>query len=314
MYKSFIVDNKVYLIKIGQPRLGYACICETIKKNVKVGSTCIQKTFVDKGINYVIELAFSNLTSILKVLEWNEAHNIKFYRMNSKILPHFTNPKFIPDGQKYAYDIFQFKDICMKIGDYARKHNHRLTFHPDQYNQIGTPHKTVFEKTSKELEMHADLLDLMELDLNSVMIVHGGGFYEDKPKTIERWIQQFFLLPETVRRRIVIENCERIYSVFDMLYISRRICRPVVFDTHHHECYSKVVEPQPHPSEFLGEVLATWFRLGLRPKFHVSNQAPDKKIGAHSEYVEFIPSYLVNLDVDVMIEAKKKELAVLMLQ
>lgn len=312
MYKAFYIGNHVFLVKIGNPRLGYACIL--MSEKIPVNRSCIQSTFISKGVDYAIELAFSNLNNVLRILEWNQKNDIKFYRMSSDMLPHMTNPKVIPSGQKYAYPIQQFKSICLKIGQYAKQHGHRLTFHPGQYCQVGTPRKEVFDKTIVDLSMHADLLDMMELDGNSVMIVHGGGVFGDKEKTIERWIQQFFLLPENVQDRLVIENCERAYSVFDMLYISSKISRPVVFDTHHHECYSKLVEEQPCPSQFLGQVLQTWRCKGLRPKFHVSNQDPEKKVGAHSQYVEYIPWYLANLDVDIMIEAKCKDLAVLMLK
>lgn len=311
MYKPFYIDNKVFLVKKKSPRLGYACIL--MSEKIPVNRTCIQSTFISKGVDYAIGLAICNLNNVLKILEWNEKNNIKFYRMSSDMLPHMTNPKVIPSGKKYAYSIEQFQPICFKIGQYAKKHGHRLTFHPGQYCQVGTPRKEVFDKTIVDLSMHADLLDMMELDGNSVMIVHGGGVFGDKEETIKRWIKQFFLLPLNVQNRLVIENCERAYSVFDMLYISSKISRPVVFDTHHHDCYSKLITPQPCPSQFLGQVLQTWRCKGLRPKFHVSNQDPEKRVGAHSKYVEYIPWYLDNLDVDIMIEAKCKELAVLML-
>ena len=54
--------------------------------------------------------------------------------------------------------------------------------------------------------------------------------------------------------------------------------------------------------------------MDIRPKFHISEQAIDKKKGAHSDYVETIPNYLLSLpDIDIMIEAKAKEQAVLYL-
>jgi len=51
---------------------------------------------------------------------------------------------------------------------------------------------------------------------------------------------------------------------------------PVVFDTHHHACYDEKVGKLPHPSSFLHDVLETWYRRGIRPKFHISEQSPDK--------------------------------------
>ena len=68
----------------------------------------------------------------------------------------------------------------------AKKYNQRLTFHPGQYNVVGTPNKKVFLQTINDLSYHAEVLDLMEMGCDSVMVVHGGGLYGDKEKTMER--------------------------------------------------------------------------------------------------------------------------------
>lgn len=300
-------------------RLGYACLNMTISQGSKspacVNRSCIADTFTKKGVDYVVGLAMSNLKNVLKVLKWNEEKGIRFYRLSSNMLPHCTNPNFIKDGSKYAYDLEQFRPICEQIGQYARDMGHRLTYHPGQFDQVGTPNREVFEKTKTDLAMHADMLDMMGMGPDSVMIVHGGGTYGDKPTTMKRWAKQFAELPENVRNRLVIENCEKCYSPLDMLELSDLINRPVVFDTHHHTCYSNEVEKLPDPREFLPRIIETWRRVGVKPKFHISEQDPTKRVGAHSQYVEVIPDYLLELikggvNIDLMIEAKCKELAV----
>jgi len=294
--------------------LGYACMNETIKNRYPVSQSCIQKTFETKGSQYAIELALSNLDNVYKTLIWNEKKGIRLYRLSSNMFPHCTNPKVIPKGSKYAYDISVFREKCEKIGNFAKKYGHRLTFHPGQFNVVGTPNPDAFSKTVCELSLHADILDMMCLDEDSVMVVHGGGVYGDKEKTMKRWARQFQLLPQNVRDRLVIENCERSYSALDMLQLSDMTGCPVVFDTHHHSCYHQKVAELPDPSTFLPDVLETWYRRGIKPKFHISEQAPGKRVGAHSDYVEEIPHYLLHLlqteEIDIMIEAKKKELAV----
>ena len=127
------------------PRLGYACINTVIQEDVNVpkksrycvNRSCIAKTFREKGVDYAIQLAKSNLEAVLKVLEWNERNSIRLYRMSSDMFPHITNPEFIPPKQKYAYPLDPFQDLFDKIGKYAKKHKHRLTFHPGQFNQMG---------------------------------------------------------------------------------------------------------------------------------------------------------------------------------
>ena len=227
------------------------------------------------------------------------------------MFPHKSNPK----AEDYTYDFA--KELLLEIGNTARKFNHRLTFHPGQYNVVGTPNKAAFQQTICDLKYHADVLDLMGLDYNSVMVVHGGGMYGDKEKTKERWCNQFKMLPENVQKRLVLENCEKCYSIEDCLRISQITNVPVVLDTHHFECY-KLLHPSEQfkdPKEYIPEILETWFKRGIKPKFHVSEQGSGK-IGHHSDYIETIPDYLLdipekyNQEIDIMIEAKMKEQAI----
>ena len=147
----------------------------------------------------------------------------------------------------------------------------------------------MFQQTICDLKYHADVLDLMRLDNNSVMVVHGGGLYGDKRKTIARWCEQYKQLPENVRNRLVLENCEKCFSIEDCLRISKKINIPVVFDTHHYECYNILhPENQMKPaSEYIGEILDSWKRRGIKPKFHVSEQGSGRT-GHHSDYIEEI--------------------------
>jgi UV DNA damage endonuclease len=319
-------------------RLGYACINMNLRENktyskdfpkgVCVNRSCIAKTFRSKGKAHAMELAQQNLEAVIEILHWNafQPRPIQFYRLSSDMFPHLTNPEFCKSKgvDDLAYDLAAFQSYFDRIGDLADRTQARITFHPGPYNQVGSPHREVFEKTKKELNMHASILDRCHRDLNSVMVVHGGGVYNNKALTKERWIQQFRLLPSSVQERLVIENCEHAYHIFDVMEIAEAVQRPVVFDTHHYNCYNiqlKAVHKDPldPPSSFLDEVVKGWTNLGLRPKFHVSDQAPKKRLGAHADYVRSIPSYLFDIaekykGIDIMIEAKQKERAVQYLQ
>jgi len=157
----------------------------------------------------------------------------------------------------------------------------------------------------------------MELDQNSVIVIHGGGVYGDKPTTIDRWCKQFYRLPEKVQKRIVIENCEKNFSIEDCLEVSQRINIPVVFDTHHFECYKLLhpLEKFEEPDIYMHAILESWWRRDIKPKFHVSEQGSGKT-GHHSDFIETIPEYLLEIpekfacDIDIMIEAKLKEQAI----
>lgn len=292
------------------PRLGYACI--NMVAEAPINRSCTQKTLKSKGLEYGASLARQNLANVVKILEWNARHDIHVYRLSSDMFPHATNSVFIQPGQNFAYDLQEFQDEFDAISRAAKKFDQRLTFHPGQYNQIGTPHSNVLASTTRDLLFHASILDAMDCDLNSVMVVHGGGVYGNKYQSLVRWVDQFYALPSSIQRRIVIENDERQYSIVDMIWLSERINRPIVFDTHHHDCYSKH-SPLPPAEYFMDTIISTWTRLGLRPKFHVSEQDPHKRLGAHSKYILALPRYLFRNDIDVMLEAKAKEQAVLYL-
>jgi UV DNA damage endonuclease len=121
-----------------------------------------------------------------------------------------------------------------------------------------------------------------------------------------------------VKRRLAIENCEKCYSVRDCLHIAQATKIPVILDSHHYECYKDL-----HPNELIedmDEIVETWDKSNRRPVFHISEQAPSKRIGAHSDFIENIPSYMLELpekyqrDLFIEVEAKMKEQAIMKLK
>ena len=223
---------------------------------------------------------------------------------------------YYDDAMEY-YKLEWCKDRLKEIGDLARSLEIRLTFHPGQYNQLGSPKENVVNKTLVDLEWHCKVLDLMECDEQSVVVLHGGGMFESKTNTLARIEETYNNLPERIKRRIVLENCEKCYSVEDLLPICQACNIPLVYDTHHYTCYT-ILHPdeQQRPiEELIPAVLETWKRRGIKPKFHISEQGSGR-VGHHSDFVEVIPKYLLdipekyNCDIDIMIEAKKKEQAI----
>lgn len=317
----------------GQIRLGLCCINNTLrKKKIFCSRTMIRRNFT---VEKAQKLALQNCSDICKLIEWNEKNGIKHLRLSSDIFPHFTDPEC------EEYDIEFAKYLLKKAGLLAKQYGHRITMHPGQYNQVGAKSVDVFEKTCKDLKMHADILDAMNIDNNGIICVHGGGTYGNKESTMRRWIEQFDDLPTNVRSRLAIENCERQYSVSDCLKISEECKIPVIFDTHHHACYCHLHERSNEDSdnedndneksisnndgltkeereklvdEYLPAIIDSW--SDKIPLFHISEQASGKRIGAHSDFIENIPQYLfdinkqLNIKLDIEVEAKAKEAAI----
>ena len=293
-------------------QLGLCCINTTLrdqKPPVFASRTVMLRTFISNGPP--IDKILQNLRDILVMMDWNHRNGIHVFRLSSDIFPHKANPR-APD---YNFD-FAF-ELLQEIGIKSIELNQRLTFHPGQYNVIGTPHQEIFEHTVLELKHHADMLDLMGLGVDSVIVVHGGGVYGNKNLTKRRWCEQFKMLPDNVRSRIVLENCEKNFSITDCLEINQEIGIPIVFDTHHFECYRKIHPDQDFeiPAYYIPLILDTWTSRGIKPKFHISEQGKGK-LGHHSDYISRIPDYLMeiperySINIDIMVEAKMKEQAI----
>jgi UV DNA damage endonuclease len=298
-------------------QLGLCCLnteLRSMNPPVFASRKMIIKTLKEKGVNVLKEKIIQNLKDVLTMMDWNEKNGIKVFRLSSELFPHKSNPKVD------TYDFDFAIDLLREIGEKSKKYKQRITFHPGQYNVIGSPNESCFTQTINDLKYHADVLDLMELGDDSVMVVHGGGVYGNKEKTITRWCENYMRLPDNVRKRLVLENCEKCFSIEDCLRVSERINIPVVFDTHHFECYNLMHEEETlkPASNYMGEILETWKRRGIKPKFHVSEQGSGK-CGHHSDYIERIPEYLLEIPekygvkIDIMIEAKMKEKAIMKL-
>ena len=295
-------------------QLGLCCLNTELrarKPPIFASRKMIIRTIKENGIHVLKEKIIQNLEDVLKLMDWNEKNGIKVFRLSSELFPHKSNPKV--EDYTYTFSL----QLLKKIGEKSKKYNQRLTFHPGQYNVVGTPNEKCFEGTCRDLGYHADVLDLMGMGPDSVIVVHGGGTYGDKEAAIDRWCSQFYRLPKNVQKRLVLENCEKCYSIEDCLRISERINIPVVFDTHHYECY-KILHPDEPilpPAEYMPHILETWKKRGIKPKFHISEQGCGR-VGHHSDYIKKIPEYLYEIPkkygthIDIMIEAKAKEKAI----
>jgi UV DNA damage endonuclease len=285
------------------------------KPSVFVNRTCRLATAHEKGIDYVKKLALHNLEDCIKLIEWNQEKGIHSYRMSSSMFPHLSNPSF----SECDYSLDFARPLLYEIGNKAYEYRQRLSMHPGQYNQIGALSEDVFQKTILDLRCHADILDIIEEDLDfeenrGIICIHGGGMYGNKENTIERWCKNFYRLPENVRSRIAIENCEKCYNTADCLKISKRLNIPVIFDIHHYHCYKILHSDEKDDrtiEKILKKVFKSWNRRGLKPYCHISEQGKGQ-IGHHSDYISKLPDCFLDIkdEFTVDVEAKMKEKAI----
>ena len=201
---NFYLTNKSYsklTMSTNKPiQLGLCCL-NTVLRSQNPSVFCSRKmiirTIKQKGIIALKQKILQNVNDLYTMIKWNEKNGIKVMRISSEMFPHYSNSRVV------SYDMDFVEPLLKEIGKYARSLNHRLTFHPGQYNVVGTPNEKYFQQTIRDLSYHAEVLDKMEMGKNSVMVVHGGGVYGDKEKTKKRWCENYKKLPENVRKRLV---------------------------------------------------------------------------------------------------------------
>jgi UV DNA damage endonuclease len=293
--------------------LGYACINMTLsesKNKITTNRSMVKKTFNLKGIEYAGELALLNSRDLIHILRWNEEQGIKLFRLSSELFPWASEYK-LEDLPTYK----KIETILRGSGLYARSNGIRITTHPGPFNVLTSPNPTVVKNTIVDLETHGKVFDIMGLERTpyNKINIHCNGVYGDKKSAMDRFCENFQLLSDSVKSRLTVENDDKesMYSVKDLMYIHEKIGIPIVFDYHHHKfCTGGLSE-----EEALKLAVSTWPK-GITPIVHYSESKSlhennaKIKAQAHSEYINRIPD-TYGIDVDIMVEAKAKELAIL---
>ena len=292
--------------------LGYACINMELSnapkaKRITTNRSMIKRTFKAKGLTYASELALANCKDLAKILEWNEQHNIRFFRLSSDLFPW---------ASEYSLsDLPDFDEICgvlQEVGDYIEDHGHRVTSHPGPFNKLTSPKERVVVNTIKDLETHGQTFDMLGLSRTpyNKLNIHVGAHYNDKQMAIDNFCRNFERLTPAVQSRLTVENDDKasLYSTLELCEeIYTRIGIPIVHDLHHHLFCDGGLTNQ----EALSLAVQTWG--DVKPVVHYSQSRPEEqndpkiRANAHSDsYWTAVNTY--GHDVDVMLECKHKEI------
>ena len=280
-------------------RIGYPCINRTL--DCSASSTFRLKSYSEARLKASIQ---NNLNCLQRILQFNIQHKLFFFRISSDIVPFASHPINKFSWQKHFQGEFE------GIGEFIIKNRMRISMHPDQFTLINSIKDEIFERSKKELQCHAEILELMKLGTSAKIQIHIGGAYDDKKLSIERFITRFNRLPSSVVRRLVIENDDKLYDVNDCLKVSEEIQIPVLFDVFHHKLNNST-----------GQTIKELFRLLEKswnmkrddiPMVDYSSQEPNGLPRQHSETInlEDFALFLKQtepFDFDVMLEIKDKE-------
>jgi len=251
-----------------------------------------------------------NIQNTLRMVHYNIAHEIQLYRLSSSIAPLSTHPEVNWDF------VEPFRQEWLELGNLIKKTKMRVSFHPNQYTLFTSTRKEVTDNAVIDMDYHYRMLEAMGLEDEGIINIHIGGAYGDKEETIKRFHKNLKKLPQHIKNRMTLENDDKTYTTDETLAVCLKEDIPLVFDYHHHMANCCVTPLE----KSLPMIFKTWERVGLRPKIHISSPKSEKEFRPHADYVdlEFIMPLLellrsLKVDVDFMIEAKKKDQAALKL-
>ncbi|PGH02890.1 UV damage endonuclease UvdE [Polytolypa hystricis UAMH7299] len=336
--------NSPYLPLPWKGRLGYACLCtylRTSKPPVFSSRTCRIASILENrhplkdpsqaphrtknrpdrdqpadhalGLAFVQQLGLANARDIVKMLHWNDRYGIKFMRLSSDMFPFASHAE-------YGYTLAPFAaGVLVEAGKVAAELKHRLSVHPGQFTQLGSPRKQVIVSSIRDLEYHSEMLRLLKLppqqNRDAVMILHMGGTFGDKPATLDRFRENYKTLSQDIKNRLVLENDDVSWTVHDLLPVCEELNIPLVLDYHHHNINfdaDKIREGTLDIMNLYDRIKATWTRKGITQKMHYSEPTPaaitKSQRRKHNPRVQMLPP--CDPTMDLMIEAKDKEQAV----
>lgn len=282
-------------------KIGYPCVNWTI--DCQGNKTFRLKSYSEKRL---IETVENNLNCLIQMLQFNITNNLFFFRITSDLVPFASHPICTFNWKEY------FKKTFEKIGKIIQDNNIRISMHPDQFIVLNSKNPNVVKRSIAELSYHADILDLMQLNKTAKIQLHAGGAYGDKEKSLHRFATNFKSLSDKIKKRLVIENDDKIYSFRDCLFLHHKINVPLLFDVFHHQ----ILNNDESLQLIFEKQKKTWKKIDGIPMVDYSSQKQGYKAGSHAETID-VKDFKRFLkasrpyDFDIMLEIKDKETSAL---
>lgn len=297
------------MVKSMKIRLGYVAIPLTLNTTCSktITYTNYQKLPRERQGDKLDEIIRFNLKEFDRILDYNHKNGIFFFRLTSNLLPLVTHPNV-----HFSY-YKPYQKIYREIGEKIKNYHIRVDMHPDQFVVLNSEREEVVLNTIRILKYHDRLLKELGLE-DGKLILHVGSSALGKEESLRRFRENFYQLPKSIQKRIVLENDDKVYNILDVLRLCQDLKVPMVLDYHHFLCNNKGEKIE----DYIALILDTWKNTNLPPKIHFSSpkNRTKKDFRSHSEYIvgsDFLFFLdilkLVNRDVDIMIEAKGKDRA-----
>jgi len=317
-------------------RIGFACKIQESpgKANPSLNTKTTTLTWLNKqtksvAIERLHDIAKHNIQILQRQMTWLAASppHLRMFRMSSDLLPAYTH-----EDWTWAYFDQDMVNLLStgfaKVGELARKHDIKISFHPGQFCVLASENPNVVENSIQEFEYHCDIIRYMgygQQFQDFKCNVHIGG--KLGPAGIKAVLPK---LSREARNTLTIENAEYTWGLDASLELVKDCA--LVLDIHHHWINTgKYIEPTDPKVQ---QVLESW--RGVRPTLHYSVSREDvlidhdpttmpcltqlkqqgftsAKLRAHSDYYwnKAVNSWASSFldDFDIMCESKEKNLA-----
>ncbi|MEN2466897.1 UV DNA damage repair endonuclease UvsE [Ornithinibacillus sp. JPR2-1] len=290
-------------------RLGYVAMSMELK-NASPSQTMTFTQFQkiadrEAAIRKLERIARSNLTNYIAITK-------TYCCIRNPLLPiNFKTDSTSISSGAFGLGFYHANKRFIK-GTYIQEHQLRVDFHPDHFVLLNTPNKDVFHQSILTLKMHYLILKEMKIDPTHRCVIHVGGKYMDKEKSLEQFIETWMDVPTGIQKLIMLENDDTSFTLEDTLYLCQKLNIPLVFDYHHH----LALHQDSNWQRQWDSIVQSWEHSPLPIKMHISSPKSEKSFRHHADYIDsklffdFLHEIRGSIpQIDCMIEAKQKDKA-----
>jgi UV DNA damage repair endonuclease len=224
----------------------------------------------------------------------------RMVRLGSEMLQGYTEKNWIdwwqrPEIQDHLARIFA------PVGEAARKHDVKISFHPGQFCVLSSETPDIVERSILEFEYHCDMARWMGFGKSwhdgCKINVHISG--RQGPEGIIKVLPR---LSTEARNLITIENSEMGWGLDDSLKLEKHVA--LVLDIHHHWIRDEeYIQPT---DDRVKRVIDSW--RGIRPTLHYSYCRDEALLPAFKDRPELMHNQLHNIKDLLLLGCKKQKL------
>jgi UV DNA damage endonuclease len=275
------------------------------EKDIKF-RTMTYKSFSSKpkieSLEKLSDIVRNNFNTTEKIIRHCAAVGIKGYRISSDLVPIINHPEVMLNISDLPnYKLIQYE--INKVGKAIKETGLRISAHPSEYISLTSDDNRVINNSINDLELHAEIFDLLELENNTFNPLNIHCRKDGDPLIIsDKFKKNFELLSDRVKNRLVLENNDNAKGVWSVRNLIKYFPEySITFDTLHHKMLSDGYSDR----EAFNAAFDTW---KFEPIFHYSEGKDNTR--AHKDMAENLPpNYGKSVIWDV--ELKGKDYAIL---